>query len=507
MNNFTRKDFIKLTSWGIAATLLPVQQIQALSSILTPKNGNTPEEDFQTAFGLARTAKQHFYNKSYAQAESLYLQCINLAPRAIRFYDGLDNVYCAQRLPLQSVQLFQNGLAQNPNIIAFYDRAARSLMRLEVGSAAIAAAYKIEINSSSLLNDAVSLYQSAIAIDNTKNYLNIGLAKVNAKIAIAPLAPGYKTNRVFKNLKNLNRNTYNAAINSKTDAQLRALIERVDSKPRRELIVLKEITERNINMVLQKKKYYDILQRRETQTATQKFEDAEKLFEIDYKDPNSLRKVKIIYYANNMFFPFIEIRRNFAEASQTFHGYLGLMDTMELAYTKGQAGTEVLAEAIAIGYSLKNNWALSFDDLVNVVIKIAKILLLQSNVGQAKELLEPVMASVKTPSFSVNNKLILFYSRIYLQELNYPMAKNILLIGVKEIDEAAKARLIIETPILDLVNQLSHNKIKDTIKNNISLYYQLFFVYMAMGDTVSASAILSRLLENNPYDSFALNRV
>ncbi|AWI25288.1 hypothetical protein [Flavobacterium pallidum] len=504
MDNFTRKDFIRLTSLGIAATLLPVQKINAISSLAKIK-GKTTDDDFQTAFLLAKTAKQNFYNKNFVDAESQYLRCISLAPRAIRFYDGLDNVYCAQGLPLLSVELFKNGMALNPGVIAFYDRAARSLMRLELGNKLLALDYQAKISSPSLLQDAAKLYERAISIDNTKKYLSVGYEKVLAKIAIAPLIPGYKVNRVFKNLKNANRNTYKAAINQKTDEEINALIKKIDTKQRRELFKNKEIEERTINMLLQKKKYYDILQKRGTLTTVEEFDNAVKLFEIDYKDPNSLRKLRLLYYSNNRFFDFIDVRKRFAAASGTFHGYLGVMDTMELSYKKQQAGTEVLDEALLIGLDIKENWSLSFQNETEVVIKIVKILLLLSRSSEAQLMIEGLMMKVKTPTISVNNKLILFYSKIFMEQ-NPAMSKNILLIGAKEVSEIERMEMESKDPNLGLVGQLADNKSKDKFKDNISLYYQLFFAHMALGDVTSATDILDRLLVNNPLDSFVLTR-
>lgn len=501
MSNLTRKDFIRLSSWGIVASLLPFQKIQALSSILSEKK-ETTNEDFNTAIELAKNARHSFYNREYDRAEELYLQCISLASAAICFYDGLDNVYGAQNRILESVELYKNGLLNNPNKISFYDRAARSLMRLETGNKKQALNYKNRINSSSLLADASVLYQSALLIDNTKNYLNIGQAKITSKINIAPLEANFKVNKVFKNLKHVRKNSYKAALNNKTNDELKALIEKIDLKKRRELFKLEEIEERKRNITIQKKKFYEILQKRESLNTTEKIENFEKLFNIDVKDPKSFRKLKVIYYTNNRIFEFIEIRKKFAEASKNFYANLGLMDTMELAYKKGQASNETLNQAIEVGLNLKNNWSISFQKEVEVVIKISKIFLLQSKFDEAKNLLENTMEKVKTDSLSINNKLLLYYAKIYFQENKLEIAKNILLIGTKEIDKESVSKIIEENEKLTLVNQLSNNKEKDEFKNNISLFYLLHNVYLSLNEIEKASDVLKRIRNNNPLDSF-----
>lgn len=505
MSEFSRKDFLRLTSWGLVAALLPVGRVNALNSILD-HNHQSVNGDFENAIALAKEAKQKFYLKNYALAEQLYLQAIQLAPNYIQFYDGLDNVFGAQSRFLDSVHLFKNALIINTTKVAFYDRAARSLMRLQTGCRSLATVYRNQINSSSLLSDAATLYQSAIGIDNTKLYLSIGLAKVNHKINIAPLEDNYQVNRVFKNLKTQNRNSYKTALISKSNEEIRALIERIDTKERRELITNEEIVERELNMLLQKKKFYDILQSRENITALERIEDAERLFDIDYKDSNSLRRIKIVYYTNNRFFDFIEVRRRFANASNTFSGHIGLMDAMEIAYKKGQAGNSVLDDALAIGTTLKDEWSLMFERKVDLVIKMSKILLLQSKFSQAKVLLEDIMPRVKLESFSINNKLILYYSKIHFEEGNYEFAKNSLLIGVKEIDSEELDALIIQNPKYLLVKQLAENKEKDVFKDNLDLYYLLYNTYFVTNKTEKAIEIINRLLSNNPTDSFVTSR-
>lgn len=504
MSEFSRKDFLRLSSWGLVAALLPVDRIYALDGILS--KSQVTIADFEQAKSLASQAKQKFYLKNYNDAEALYMQAITLAPNYIQFYDGLDNVFGAQNRFLDSVQLFKNALLINPSNVAFYDRAARSLMRLQTGCRSLASEYRTQINSASLLYDAANLYESAIAIDSSKLYLNIGLAKINAKINIAPLEDNFKVNRVFKNLKRLNKNIYKEALNSKSNEQIRELINRVDNKKRRELLTSEEIVERKINMLLQKKKFYDILQKRENITELEKIEYVERLFRIDYKDSNSLRKIKIVYYTNNKFFEFIEVRRKFADATKTFSGYIGLMDAMEIAYRKGQASSNVLDEALAIGAMLRDQWSLMFERKVDLAIKMSKIMLLQSNFSRAKELLEDIIPKVKLDSYSINNKLIHYYSKIHFHEGDLDFVKNSLLIGVKELDLKYVEALIAENPKYLLVKHLADNKQKDVFKNNLDLYYLLYNTYFIANKTDKANEIINRLLTNNPLDSFVTSR-
>jgi tetratricopeptide (TPR) repeat protein len=506
MSELSRKDFLRLTSWSLAAVLLPIGRLHALDSILSNNAEPFSEENFERAKEIARRARLEFYLKRYQTAEELYMQAIRLAPRYIQLYDGLDNVFGAQNRFLDSVHLFKNALLNNTGNVAFYDRAARSLMRLQTGCRNLAAEYRLEVSSASLLEDAAVLYRSAIEIDQTKLYLNIGLTKVLHKINIAPLERDYRINRVFKNLKRQNRNSYKRALESKTSEQIKELIDRVDRRERRELFTEEEIIERRINLVLQKKKFYDILQKREDISDLDRIENAERLFEIDYKDSNSLRNIKLVYYSNNKFFEFIEVRRKFAEAAKTPSSNIGLMDALEIAYRKNQAGSEVLTEALQIGTVLMNEWPLMFEKKVDLVIKMSKILLLQSRLQEAKELLERLIERVDLKSCSINNKLMQHYSKIYFEERNYNFVVKSMLIGVGELDQIEIDELVNDNPKYSYIIKLTRNKTRDTFKDNLDLYYLLYNGYFMLGDTNNSIAIINRLLSNNPHDSFVISR-
>ena len=102
MSSLSRKDFLRFSSLSFLAKLIPTQQVNALSFILS-LNNSTSNEDYNKAKALAKDAKIHFFKKEYTSAIDKYKQCIKLAPRAIRFYDGLENVFGAQGKFLESV--------------------------------------------------------------------------------------------------------------------------------------------------------------------------------------------------------------------------------------------------------------------------------------------------------------------------------------------------------------------------------------------------------------------
>jgi hypothetical protein len=378
-------------------------------------------------------------------------------------------------------------------------------MRLQNGNKKSSNDYKNSFNTQLLLSDALTLYQQALEIDNTKQFLNIGLDKVTHKMQIAEFEANFRINKVYKNINRQHKIEYKSAINSKTNEELKLLISKIDTKERRPLIDVLEIEHRRINILKQKKFLYNILLKRNNLTNQQKIENAEKLFQIDYKDPLSLNKVKKSYYINNRYFEFIDIRRNYATASNNLYGFLGLMDAMELAYKKNQATLSSLDEAISIGYNLKNNWTLNFEQEIEVVIKTSKILLLQNKFSEAKELLEQTISKVKSTSIGMNNKLLYSYAKVSFLEANYEDALKILLIGVKEF-EGNIDELISINPKMALIRNLANNKQKEVFKDNLLLYYLLHSTYTYLGDNNEASALLSRLYENNSQDNFVLTR-
>ena len=327
------------------------------------------------------------------------------------------------------------------------------------------------------------------------------------KISIAPLDADYKINKVYKILKDQNRESYNLSINSKTNEEIKILTEKIDTKERRELYDEDLVEERRKNKLLQQKKYYEILLKRENQSDDEKLLNIEKSFEIDYKDPRTIIKLKKAYYSNSRYYDFIEVKRKFAESSKTFFSYIGLMDAMEVAYNKHQANNEVLVDAINIGYDLLNNWSLIDQDYVEVIVKMIKIMLLQSDFSKAEELMITTMNKIKVKSLSANNKLIMFYAKVFMAQGNFEKAKRILLIGLNKMDKETIETYIKEDNSLQLVFNLAQNKGDQTFENNTSLYYMLYTCYVNLQDLAKSNETIIKLQQNNPEDQFVLKRL
>ncbi len=497
MNNLSRKDFIRLSSWGLLATLLPVGKLEAFSISNTSK---TPNEDYEKAKLLAKQAKVLCYNKKHKEAEELYLQCIALAPASIRFYDNLDNVYGATRQPIKSVLLYQKGLNSNLTKVAFFDRAARSLMRLELGAKKIAEKYKVEINSQSLLADAKILYSRAIDLAPSKNYLKIGLEKIDYKISSnAATDKEYRKSKENKIRRKEHKAKFNDGFKAKTNEQILKLIDKVDTKKRVTLFDKKEIEQQKKFIIHQKKKYYRLLLSRKNTDAETTFAYTEKTFNLDPSDSISLKSLKSIYYKNNKQFEFIEARQKFDEIKQTVYSRIGLMDAMEVAYLKEKAPAEYLNRAVEIGYDLLKNWSLVEKTQADVAIKMSKILCIQSKHAEAIGILDKVIANTTTKSPIIVNSLISSYANVHFKFQKLENAKNILLIAT---DPEKKEAITGFSNIKTLMAGIE----KDNFNTKLSQYYLLYNTYTALNQMEDAKQILELLSKYNPQDKFVLTR-
>jgi tetratricopeptide (TPR) repeat protein len=494
MSNLTRKDFIRLSSWAFVATLLPTGEINAMTSVFSP-DYIPSTGDFKKAQELAKEAKVFFYKKNFAKAEELYLQCIKLAPSSIRFYDNLDNVYGVKNNHLASVELFKNGLLKNPKIIAFYDRAAHSLMRLELGNKKSASKFKGKMNSQSLLKDAELLYHKAIAIDGTKKYLTVGLEKVKSK-----MNPTLSINsKTVKTKKVEARKQLKKEIGLKSDIEIEALINKVDTKKRTQLFAKEEIVQQQLNLTKQKKEYIKVLLSKNKGDAQKSIGLSEKLFELDYLDPISIKQLKSVYYANNKYFDFISKKQKFAEKKQTIYSYLGVIDAIEMACEKKQAVPDSLSNAIAVGNMVLGNFNLLETTEVDVVDKIAKLHTLQFNFSEAKKITEYTIGNLTTSSPAVINKIVYRYAHIYYAEDRLEEAKNILRIALGQSEN--------ENNAFSKIKEIALNKTKETFKHKLILYYLLFEVYHKLNDNDNAVIVLNKITEINPKDQFLIKRI
>lgn len=496
MSNVSRKDFLRLSSWGVIASLIPFQNLHSITSLdSNPTIGN---EDFKKAQELAKQAKILFYKKQYAQAENLYMQCINLAPAAIRFYDNLDNVFGAQSKIFESAILYKSGLEKNQKNVAFYDRAARSLMRVELSSTMIASKYKTTIKSDSLLQDAKVLLEKAIKLDASKKYLSIGLNKINHKINTNALSIDFKKDKANKATHKANKANVKSELNSTSDDKLLKRISDIDTKKRTELFHKKEITQREYHKKKEKKKIYRLLLSRNLSDTSKELYYSKIIFDLDHSDSLSINKLKSSYYKNNKFSEFIDEKRKFALAKNTVYSYIGLMHAIFIAHKKRVASPENIDDAIKIGENLLIDWSLTETTLVDVVDKLSRFYILKNEFEKAKTIVENTIKTLAITTPFIVNKTIFCYANIYFNENKFEESKNVVLTGLKEINES-------EVLFSD-INLMVKNKINEKEQDKKALRQFLYTIYLKLNEVSSAKNILLKLEQQDPTNKFVLKR-
>ncbi|MFC7775173.1 tetratricopeptide repeat protein [Flavobacterium sp. GCM10027622] len=499
MDHLSRKDFIKLSSWGFIAAMLPVSELGAINRVFSADSVPT-QGGFKEAQQLAKQAKEFFYKKDYKKAEELYLECIKLAPNYIQFYDALSNVYGTKNNHLAAAELFRQGVLKNPSKGQFYDRAARSLVRLEQGNQKQAKIFKKQNKKSvSLVNDAEELYRKAVSLEGVKPYLTQGTSKIaKAKESLsAKVAPKEAAKQKHAHAKQVNQKI-KATVAVKTDAEIEAVIAKLDSKRRIPLYMASEQTQRAFHITKEKKKHLRVLLDRHKKDTSKSLVLSQRLFDLDPSDSLSFFHLKKAYHANGKYFELIKERQKFADKHPSVYSYLGVVDAIEEAYGKGKVTAESLNNGVSIAKMILENYNLVDKTAVDVMDKLGKLYVAQRNYTEAISMLENTISIVTTNSPAVVNKLIYRYASVLLASGNLQKAREVLEIGLKEGEVTRTNFTKLKT--------LSEKKQKESFKHKIPLYHLLYKVYHSAGDREQSGRILAQLKQFNPKDQFVQKR-
>lgn len=502
MNSVSRKDFLRLTSLGILATLLPTQEINALSFILNTKK-DTTQEDFAKALELSKTAKKYFYQKEFKLAEETYMQCIKLAPRAIRFYDGLDNVFGAQSKFLECLLLYKNGLEVNPKNIAFYDRTARSLVRTEIGYKKIAENYKSKVNSKSLLEDALALYDKAIKLDN-KPYLVLAKNKVQEKINYRLDSSDKGKKKEYRKSKRKKAIESNLA---KRNLPIETLITQynlIDKKERVTLYFKKEISVRQNNIDKVKKR--NLLNIIDKYLIVNDYSNAliwsKELFKLDNKYQHGIVRLKKSLQGLGKFNEIVNYRLQYAKAVESAYAYIGVLDAIQKSIEKNQHSSYEINLAHQIGEDLLKNWGLMENVAIDVIDKYNKILVLDNKIDIAFKITEKAFTRVKTTNDERINKLVLTYSNLLVANGNYEGANRILKLSLKE--QLENNNVLANE---DLIQKIIDRKQKNNFVFNKPIYFQLYKNYKLTGKKDLETLVLNRIKSNDINEPFLKNKL
>ncbi len=497
MSAINRKEFLRLSSLGAIAALLPFQQVQALNFI-SGREGFDPT-DYNEAKELARQAKILFFQGDHAGAETKYLRCIELAPADIRFYDNLQDVYAVQKRYLEQAILFKNGLDANPTKIAFYDRLGKTLMRLAVGHKQAATSYGAQFNSNDLLADAEALYLQAINIDPTKQYLNVGLEKVRFKIQNDATNVNASFNDTFQTRRKQNRTLSKSRYESLDNQQLIDALNKIDTKKRNTLYIQSDIDKRGRAITREKKAIYGLLVERlwEGQDYASALIHAQARYDLDKTDARSMRYLARLYRRTNDYGGFISLKREYNDLKNTVWSQLGLMKAIEVAYKKNTPGVD-LNEAEQIGLALLGNADLKDVHRVSTTLKLTKIQLELGHVDQARNHILSLVNENRIKGKRLKRAIAIAYIKSFHKTEDYETVRDLAKVALRQ--KVADANVGAEIVTKKLTKNLKK------YKQRVAFEYQLYRAFNGLGNDRGKQRTLQRILRKYPDNKFALKR-
>lgn len=200
MTIFSRRNFITLSSLSIMGLkLLP------LSSIVLTRKRNL--NDIPT---LLREAAVYRKNGLYKEALNLYEEIIAIRSDEIRAYDGIRKIYLQSKYKeLDVLQLYIDGLANNPGNSVFKERIAKEYMRLALGNKRMS-----QNIGNNLLEEAKTFFDE-IVISNPENIqFVVQREKVYRKISQEADIVDARENQDIKTDRKNNRIAYKARFNN-----------------------------------------------------------------------------------------------------------------------------------------------------------------------------------------------------------------------------------------------------------------------------------------------------
>ena len=495
MSTVSRKEFIRLSSLAFISCLLPVNEIKSFVAL-----AQSPANDFDTAVAKAAEAKVLFFQKKYEAAEAFYRECISLAPGYVQFYDNLDNVLGARGEFIASVYLYKAGLERNPSKIAFYDRLARALMRLELGYRVTAEQYKMEVSSSSLLEDALALYNQALSLAPGTVYLEVGKAKVQYKITIKAPEINFRTSQAQRQARKERSRSFKLMRRSWSAEYLEELLGRIGAKPRNPLYFKHQVDLREKHILKEKKDLLRLIIKRHQANNDQKaaLQCVDRLLMLDNQDSLSMNLAKKILYINNKYDDYVAYKREALKNKQHIYGYLGLMDAIEVANSKGSGAD--LDEAISIGENMLLNRTLPPASVIDIVDKLARIFLAKGTLDKPRLYIERTIMTVDIPSGMYTNKIMYIYAKALIADGSYEECRKMLSLAIYGIKE-------VNNDIFLRVESLYKNSGNTNLASRLTLYYLLYDTFILLGIPNKAYDVLLEVQAINPMDKFVLKRI
>lgn len=494
-DNMQRKEFLRLSLFGAIATLIPVQELTALSRI-RPKKGNDLL-DIYNGDELARQAKIAFFQRRYSDAQNLYIEAIELAPSKIQYYDGLQNVYAVQKKSIEIIQLYKNGLDANTNIIVFYDRLARSLVRVKLGNKAILSQVQALVGNSALMDEAKNLYNQAINIDSSKQYLQEGLNRVNFLESLNADTTYANDNQQLKINKRVNREQFLSRYTNFSNQELTERLNAIDSKTRHDLFETSDIDCRNKSLLKEKKIIHQTLSDRcyKVKDYNQTLTHLLNIYNLDNTDGKTIKLLTNIYLKLNNFEGFLSIKRDWDTLKNTVWSKLGLIHALDKSYRRTD-NSAYLEEAVNLSSSLFNdnlnttNKGLFF----KIAMKTAKLYRMNGQFSDALALYSDHLIYNEDFNNKRKKNAVIGYIKTLRLNGNINKAKRLLRLALKQ------KKSVNENNNDDLKTYLITKKIRK--KQRLMFEYELYRIYEIEEDAINLRKTTKRILRINPKDKF-----
>lgn len=532
--SYNRRKFLKAAALSIGSV-----SITSIPFIAKAEQKMITKTPISSSLSLKRKAAEAFYKKEYDIAQNLYETLIKENPSDISCYDGLSKVFNHKSDYLSAIRIFKQGLDLNETNPVFYDRLAKALSRLSLGSLKQEKIY----NGGNLFEESAHLYLKAISIAPDKKYLRLGLldtiqdlsvknkqlisiGKTGIDISSDLLTEIENKTDAYKSFR-LKKYTHKI-ISSLSVKQLENNITRLESKKRRKLYFDSEIQERYHSMQKTQKMFLSTLFYKaiEQNDITKTIDLFDKIKKCDARDTHIKGKTVKFLTKQERYSDIV----NLYESQKIVSPWeiVGLSKAILLKSEKENNLSDIM-QSIQLYQELQqlniNNLKLNF----SIYNGLGECYLILKNYNKCRQTY--LQGIEKTGYGHISESLCVKYAESYLSEGKVELAE-ILLISLKgtSVNED-KTSVINDNLIMDTIekvkqekkwvrdNGLSKNRkskqhttyrISDTTKvselQNLNILYSLAKLYEKTGNTNALNQTLSEIQEQSSSNPFLKKR-
>lgn len=523
--DYSRRKFLKTILLGTGGVLASPFSFPLFSNIIQPVDTKS------AILEQKRNALRAFYLREYDKAEELYKNLILKCPSDITCYDGLINIYNKHSKYIDAIELLEKGLSKNKSSPVFYERLARSLIKLSLGNLKQESEYIIRSGNDFLIKRSINLYLDAINIQPDKKYLREGLLdalkslskknqilqKKNLPVLKLDLATEQNVTRessAYKEVWERTRNSEKNNLHKLNENKLSNLLDKCKKKKRREIYFederqLREDSIREFNGKCYRALLIKSIHAKNIESATQCYG---LLKQNTPKD--SFSKGKIVHFYNRISaYDSLESLYEL-EVSEKDHSVWSEI-SLARTFIKQNRNT---AQSKEILNNIKNTFYSEQSKLQGAIaFNLAELNFRANDYNSGRQNLMEAMNALLVGG--VVNSLVISYAISFLKEGEYLKAKNILLRYTG--DDKVKCNSEIDT-VIKRAQAFKKEKRREAIKNNgmlknayadeelasresLGAYYALAKTYKRMGDSRGLVEVMNTIRKIDPDDKFLKN--